>query len=133
MNTEKAPVTTPVKETGMAIAALPEKTILYVNDTLIENTDDQVAAIRAYLRAKLLKQFGVSSINGENVSAMPLAMGAGRVATSLKLPKVTTNPAGEIIETLAAYHQRCLPAIRLWFKNSIHNSAITVEDVTNIQ
>ncbi len=113
----------------VVVDAMPEGLVLTTNDIVIVNAEDQIAAVRAFIRSKILKQFGVNGIGGQNVSTANLGFNADGVSTSLKLPKVTRNINGEIVETLEGYHKRCLPAIRTWFKDSIHNAHITVAAV----
>lgn len=112
---------------------LPDNlTILHSGETEVTDKAEMVQAIRGYVRAKVLKQFGISSINRVLVSAAPLGFNPNNVQTALKLPTPLKRLNGDIAETLPKYYARVLPQVQQWFRNCLHNSGVSEEIVSTL-
>lgn len=116
-----------------AIDGVPKNLIVNYGDVIVMAEEDQVSAIRAYIRNKVLKQFGVTGINNTTVSQLPFGLGNNNVQTRLQLPKVKTDAKGVIAENIPGYYSRVLPNIKLWWQNSLKNSGITFEQVVGME
>lgn len=115
-----------------AIDAMPADLIVNYGDAVIDTPEEQLAAVRAYIRAKVLKQYGVVGINNQTVSQLPIGFNGQNVQTALRLPKVKTDAAGVLNENIKTYYARVLPDIAKWFKNALFNSTLTVEQVATM-
>lgn len=104
------------------LPAMPEQiTCVVVGDTEISEPEEQRQAVVTFLRSKLLRQFGVTSLNNVAVSTTPVGFNKQNVQTRLKLPKVKTTPAGVFAESFQEYVTRCIPEINKWMNDSIIN------------
>jgi hypothetical protein len=99
----------------------------------VESTteEDKTAAIRMYIRNKVLKQFGIAEVEKNVVSAGKLYFNNGN-RTALKLPTVKETPTGAFAEDLEMYYNRVKPAITRWLQQSFQNSVITADMVKAI-
>lgn len=109
---------------------LPEALkLVHMGDVVVTAPDEQVQVLRAYIRNKVLKQFGIQSVNKTLVSALPVGFNDSNVQTALKLPKPHVNLAGDYVESLPAYYTRVLPVVQQWLRNSLFNSKVTVDQI----
>lgn len=103
--------------------------VLFYGGVEITDQAEQINTLRAFVRASILKMFGVTSVQHQAVSVKMISFNQNEIGTKLKLPKVTLNVQGHYAESLEAYYKRVLPSINTWLQNALHNSVITPEDI----
>lgn len=101
-----------------------------VNDVISENKADQSEAVKQHIRCAVLKQFNVREIAKTPLLGGKLYMNGNR--TGMILPKVKLLANGDFAETYSEYFKRALPNIATWLRQSVQNSAITMEEVTTL-
>lgn len=129
-NTPATNTETRVSATVLEVAAGAVKAMEF-NGVVSTEKNDQMEAIRGFVRSKILRQFGVNEVAGLEVTTGKLFMNG--FSTTLKLPKLKVNAAGVPTESLTEYYKRSTPDIAKWLMLSIHNSKSTIEDILAIR
>lgn len=121
------PVAVNNNDAPLVIVVDPRVTTIEFNGAVSETEADKVEYIRAYLRNKVLKQFGAVEVDKNPVMGGKIYFNSNR--TSLVLPRVKETPSGAFAESPIQYYNRVKPQINKWLQQSYQNSGITMEMV----
>ena len=106
--------------------------VLAFNGLQAENIVEAVAAIGTYIRAKVLKSFGITEAFGEKV-----VIGSGvtfnTIKSALKLPPVLTDENGIFQESLPQYWVRVSGKVNTWLANAVHNANVRREAMERVR
>lgn len=125
---ENAANPTPAVKPTLVVAVSENISKMEFNGKEATEKADMLHFIKIYIRARVLRQFGVSEVAKVPVGSGALYFNDG-VKTSLKLPKVKETKNGAFAESLETYYNRCIPDISKWLLKAYQNSSITVAQV----
>lgn len=109
-------------KTDLPVLFVPENALAVVEFDNEQTTtaDEQVEQVKAYVRGKICRAFGLTMVEHREVKAGGLKMNGNK--TVLKLPAVNFHPNGTPLETPNEYFNRCKPVIGRWLNLSLFNA-----------